>query len=82
MNRFNIIEEIEIPDHFNYKTRDILNLLKVAENKDIKIITTEKDFVKIPKNLREKIRFIVIDLEILEQEQLTKLIESKINEIN
>ena len=61
---------------------DILNLLKVAENKDIKIITTEKDFVKIPKNLREKIRFIVIDLEILEQEQLTKLIESKINEIN
>ena len=82
MNRFNIIEEILFPDHFNYKTRDILNLLKVAENKDIKIITTEKDFVKIPKNLREKIRFIVIDLEILEQEQLTKLIESKINEIN
>ena len=81
-NRFNIIEEIVFPDHFNYKTRDILNLLKVAENKDIKIITTEKDFVKIPKNLREKIRFIVIDLEILEQEQLTKLIESKINEIN
>ena len=82
VNRFNIIEEIVFPDHFNYKTRDILNLLKVAENKDIKIITTEKDFVKIPKNLREKIRFIVIDLEILEQEQLTKLIESKINEIN
>ena len=81
-NRFNIIEEIVFPDHFNYKTRDILNLLKVAENKDIKIITTEKDFVKIPKNLREKIRFIMIDLEILEQEQLTKLIESKINEIN
>ena len=82
VNRFNIIEEIVFPDHFNYKTRDILNLLKVAENKNIKIITTEKDFVKIPKNLREKIRFIVIDLEILEQEQLTKLIESKINEIN
>ncbi len=81
-NRFNIIEEIVFPDHFNYKTHDILNLLKVAKNKDIKILTTEKDFVKIPKNLREKIKFIMIDLEILEQEQLTKLIESKINEIN
>ena len=81
-NKFNIIEEIVFPDHFNYKTRDILNLLKVAENKNIKIITTEKDYVKIPKNLREKINFIKIDLEILEQEQLTKLILSKINEIN
>lgn len=81
-NRFNIIEEIVFPDHFNYKTHDILNLLKVAKNKDIKILTTEKDFVKIPKNLREKIKFIMIDLEILEQEQLTKLIESKVNEIN
>ena len=26
-NRFNIIEEIVFPDHFNYKTHDILNLL-------------------------------------------------------
>ncbi len=81
-NKFNIIEEIVFPDHFNYKTRDILNLLKVAENKNIKIITTEKDYVKIPKNLREKINFIKIDLEILEQDQLTDLIKSKINEIN
>jgi len=81
-NGFNIIEEIVFPDHFKYKAHDVLNFLKVAENKDIKIITTEKDYVKIPKNLREKINFIKIDLEILEQEQLTKLILSKINEIN
>ena len=81
-NRFNVIEEIVFPDHFKYKAHDILNFLKVAENKNIKIITTEKDYVKIPKNLREKINFIKIDLEILEQEQLTKLILSKINEIN
>ena len=81
-NRFNIIEEIVFPDHFNYKTHDISNLLKVAKNKNLKILTTEKDYVKIPKNLRENINFIKIDLEILEQKQLTELIETKINEIN
>ena len=81
-NNFNVIEEIVFPDHFNYKTHDVLNLVKVAENKNIKIITTEKDYVKIPKNLRAKINFIKIDLEILEQKQLTELIKSKINEIN
>ena len=81
-NDFNIIEEIVFPDHFDYKTYDILKLLKIAENKNIKVITTEKDYVKIPKNFRDKINFIEIDLEILEQKNLTKLIESKINEIN
>ncbi len=81
-NNFNVTEEIVFPDHFNYKTPDILNLLREAENKNTKIITTEKDYVKIPKSLREKINFIKIDLEILEQEKLTELIVSKINETN
>ena len=81
-NNFNIIKEIVFPDHYNYKKHDILNLMKVAENKSIKIITTEKDYVKIPASLREKIDFIKIDLEIIEQKQLTELIKSKISEIN
>ena len=81
-NNFNVTEEIVFPDHFNYKTPDILNLLREAENKNTKIVTTEKDYVKIPKSLREKINFIKIDLEILEQEKLTELIVSKINETN
>ena len=81
-NNFNIVEEIVFPDHFDYKTNDILKLLKIAEIKNIKVITTEKDYVKIPKKFREKIKFIDINLEILEQKNLTKLIESKINEIN
>ena len=81
-NDFNIVDEIVFPDHYDYKASDILKILKNAENKNIKIITTEKDYVKIPLNLREKICFIKIDLEILEQKKLTGLIESKINEIN
>ena len=81
-NNFNIVEEIVFPDHFDYKTNDILKLLKIAEIKNIKVITTEKDYVKIPKKFREKIKFIDINLEILEQKNLTKLIETKINEIN
>ncbi len=48
----------------------------------MKIITTEKDYVKIPNYLKEKISFVNMDLEISEEDKLIKFIESIINEKN
>ena len=45
-----------------------------------KILTTEKDYVKIPENLKDKINYIEIDLEIEEKDKLINLIKTKINE--
>ena len=56
--------------------------MKIAEEKNIKVITTEKDYVKIPIQYKKKINLIKINLEILEQLELIKLIKSKINESN
>ena len=81
-NDFNIVEEKIYADHYNYKDKDILEILEIAKKKNIKIITTEKDYVKIPIQYKSQINFIKINLEILEQPELIKLIKSKINEIN
>ena len=79
-NNFIIDDEFVFPDHFEYQDKDIIRLLKIAEEKNIKVITTEKDYVKIPIQYKKKINLIKINLEILEQLELIKLIKSKINE--
>ena len=81
-NNFIIDDEFVFPDHFEYQDKDIIRLLKIAEDKNIKVITTEKDYVKIPIQYKYQINLIKINLEILEQPELIKLIKSKINENN
>ena len=81
-NDFNIVEEKIFTDHYNYKDKDILKIIEIAEKKNMRIVTTEKDYIKVPNYLREKIGFIDIDLEISEEDKLIKFIESIINEKN
>ena len=81
-NNFNIIEEKIFVDHYEYNNQDIQKILEIAKNKDLKILTTEKDFIKIPDNLKSEINFIEIDLEIPKKDKLIKFIKSKIDERN
>ena len=81
-NKFKIIEEITFPDHYNYQDKDILKIIDKANSKNAEIITTEKDFKRIPQNLKEKISFLEIDMKIKDENKLTKFLKSKINEIN
>ena len=81
-NKFNVIEEKIFSDHYEYKDEDIQRILEISKKKNLKILTTEKDYVKIPNNLRNEIDFIEIDLKIDEEEKLIKFIRSKINETN
>ena len=81
-NKFKIIEEITFPDHYNYQDKDILKIINKANENSAEIITTEKDFKRIPQNLKEKISFLEIDMRIKDENKLIKFLKSKINEIN
>ena len=81
-NDFNIHEEKIFTDHYIYKNQDIRKILEIAKYKDLKILTTEKDFIKVPDDLKSEINYIEIDLEIPEKEKLIKFIKSKIDERN
>ena len=44
---FNILKDIEFPDHYKYTDKDINKILKKAKNLNCKIITTEKDYFRL-----------------------------------
>ena len=81
-NKFKIIEEITFPDHYNYQDKDISEIIDKANSKNAEIITTEKDFKRIPQNFKEKISFLEINMKIKDENKLVQFLKTKINEIN
>ena len=76
--KFKIIKEMNFPDHYQYTIEDIEKINSIATDLNAKIITTEKDFVKIPLENSKNINFLEIDLVIKNQDQLISFIKSKI----
>ena len=71
-NKFNIVETIEFPDHHKYSEKELENLLnKIKENNTI-LLTTEKDYFRIPESYKKNIGCLKIQIEIENKEQLIK----------
>ena len=79
-NKINVIEEIIFPDHYNYKKQDIVKIKKRAIKIGAKILTTEKDFVKISKKDRKSINLIKINLNIKNKKNFINFLKLKIYE--
>jgi len=47
-----IVEEIPYDDHYKYKPEDLDSLSALAQEYGASLITTEKDFVRLPQNFR------------------------------
>ena len=69
-----VIKEYEFPDHYSYKKKDIDQILNYARNQNCKIITTEKDYVRLGKFKTDQIKFIKSELKIIDEQKLLKLI--------
>ena len=79
-NKINVIEEIIFPDHYNYKKQDIVKIKKRAIKIGAKILTTEKDFVKISKKDRKNINLIKINLNFKNKKNFINYLKLKIYE--
>ena len=73
-NNFKILKYFTFPDHYNYKNNEINNIKRFALKNNSKIITTEKDFLRINKGLRSNINYIEMDLIISNEIKLLELI--------
>jgi len=69
-NNFNIAKEIIFPDHYSYARADIENIKFQAKNLGAKILTTEKDYMKINSDERKNIKFLEIELTIKDENKL------------
>ena len=77
-NKLNVVRQIIFPDHYEFNKNDIKKIKLVAKELNAKIITTEKDYVKLTKKNKKNIHFLKIELVIKNKNKLIKLIKSKI----
>ena len=71
-NKIKIIREIEYPDHYNYSNNDLDEILQIAKSENLKILTTEKDYIRIDQIYQKSIDFVKVFLKINELENLKK----------
>ena len=77
---FNVTSTKSFPDHYEYKNKDIDKLILEANKQNLKLITTEKDYVKIKddKNIINTLR-IKIELDMKDKAILNSFLQEKLN---
>ena len=71
---FKILKDLEFPDHYQYKDNDVKRITNLAKELGCKIVTTEKDFLRLKNMNFENLKFIKSKLKILEEEKFIKSI--------
>ena len=72
-----IEKKMIFPDHYQFKKSEMENILKYAEERNLQIVMTEKDYFKIKKFNYNEIKYLKIILKIDNCEKLIKLISDK-----
>jgi len=66
------------PDHYNYTALDLEVIVHTAEEKGLEIITTEKDWVRLPEKFQEKIKTLPVNLVWKSERKIKKFLETKL----
>ena len=73
----NVVKDIEFSDHYKYTNYDINKILDLSNDLNYKIITTEKDYVRLDRDKIDNINFIKSELKILDEDKLISTILKK-----
>jgi tetraacyldisaccharide 4'-kinase len=69
-NNIKVTKEIIFPDHYNYTHKDIEQIKYQAKKLNLKILTTEKDYIKIKSIDNNDIRYLKVELDIKNEDRL------------
>jgi tetraacyldisaccharide 4'-kinase len=78
---FDVKRFIPFPDHHPYTIPELERLLKISARRKIDLITTAKDFLRIPERFKKKVYAFNVSLEFEEPEKLYELIAAKLQSI-
>ena len=65
-----IQKKLVFPDHYEFSKQEIFNILKQAEEENLKILMTEKDYYKVNQYNFDNINYLQVSLEIHNQKKL------------
>ena len=63
----NVIKDLEFPDHYQYSRAEINKIVLNAEILNCKIITTEKDYLRLENIKSDKIQFVKSQIKIFDE---------------
>jgi len=69
-----IQQTVSFPDHYMFKRREIEQLLTQAKKTDSMLVTTTKDYVRIPKDLRVNIVPVPVEVQFNEPDALWRIL--------
>ena len=78
----NLVEWHPFPDHHAYTEQEILQLKDNAYNQGAKLITTEKDFVRLPTNQQENILTLPITLNFKSDTEITNFLKTELEKVS
>ena len=76
--KFKIKDKFIYPDHYNFTDSDILYIKLLAKKKNLNIITTEKDYLRLNKKNKNNIKFLKTDLNIKNVKNFEKFLMERL----
>ena len=71
-NDLKIVEDLEYPDHYKYSKKDFDEIVNKAKKYNAKILTTEKDYLRLDSFDKSEVLFVKSTLEIIDEKNLTQ----------
>ncbi len=75
-NNLDIKKKLVFPDHYKYTKKNLQNIVNIARENNLKIVTTEKDFSKIVDFKLKEINYLKVSLVFQEKKELLDRINS------
>ena len=76
-NKLKVIKKFSFPDHYTYSNNDLTKILNYAKNNNAKVITTEKDYLRLDPNFTKDIKYLRLDLVIPDEKKLINILIKK-----
>ena len=77
-NNLNIIKEMKYPDHYSYSRKNLNYLIELKKKYAAKLITTEKDYMRIDSDYRQNFNYLPIEASLENSDFLKNFIRKKI----
>ena len=77
-NHLNIVKEVSYPDHYAFNERELDKLNKLEKIYNAKLVTTEKDYMRINPFIRKKYNFIKVGIQFEDEEKFKKKLKELI----
>ncbi len=73
-NKIKFNQSLRFADHHQYSKKEILNIKNISKRKNLGIITTEKDYMRIPNKLKKNINVAMIEIKIVNEKSFVKFV--------